>query len=474
MKLGIAALIAAMSLTTTQSSFAFESEEASFGYQDAPIIKSIPIKIDSADATRFDKFQAALDTIGIPAELDPDFSDFVHAGEVNQADVQKNIPYIDPELGLSRYLSFSNGNLQMFRDFFKSMISLDYLEYQQALSTSNSSNDSSELMQHLKTVALQTQTQSAFPLAGLKILIDPGHMGGDDWDKDTGKFVSVNGRKVSEGSLTLWTALLTAKKLEKLGAIVQLTREKLGTVSSEDPKNFNSTPFINQYFYNSMDDWMAPYLTQSIDQIKLNIKNASEVQKAFTDAQKLQFFITGADLEARSKMVDTFKPDVTLDIHFDASKIDALQNNNQSLEAFIPGSFAKTETGSRRVRAMALKHLLEVRRWNQSVELADEITQSMSSSLNIPRLSSPDAFSALKVRDGVYARNLYINRRALSSLVVYLECLHYDHVNEHKRLSVLDQTGFYHATSFQYPNRLNDIADGIENGFIEYFKNLKL
>ena len=473
MKFWITVLSIFQLIAVSQKSFALELEEEPYGYHDIQEKKHlVKVEIDGSNATRVQKFEAALDALGIPPEQAPDFSHFVHANESNQDEVQKNLPYIDPDKGLSRYISLVNGNLQMFRDFFKSMISLDYLEYQQTLSTDNPSNDSSELMERLKLVAAQANT--TLPLQGLKILIDPGHMGGEDWDHDTGKYVAVGGLKVSEGSLNLWTSLLTAQKLEKLGATVMLTREKLGAVSKEDPQSFDTKPFINNYFYNSMDDWMAPYLEQSIDQVRKTVKNASETQKAYTDAQRMQFFITGLDLEARSQMIDTFNPDVTLDIHFDASKNDALQNSEQSLEAFVPGSFRKSETGSRKTKAMALKHLLEVRRWNQSVELADHLTQSMSGALDIPRLNRPEAFTAIHVRDGVYARNLYISRRAFSSMVVYLECLHYDHVSEYKSLATADRTGSYHDTTFQYPNRLDTISDGIEKGFVEYFKNLKL
>ncbi len=456
----------------TQSSFAYESDDG-YGYQNINELQAFEYNVNQGDATRIEKFEIALDTLGIPHEKAPDFSNFVHAGEVNVNEMKANLPFIDPDLGLSRYLSIFKGNLQLFRDFYKSMISLDYLEYQQTLTTQNPSNDSSTLMQRLQTVATQTQLNQLYPLQGLKVLIDPGHMGGTNWDQFTGKYVSVNGTKVSEGALNLWTSFLVAKKLEKLGATVKLTRDYLGSVSSENPNTFDTTPFINSYFHNSMDGWMSSYLNLPIDQLKRSIKNASEVQKAYTPAQRAQYFITGLDLEARSLMIDQFNPDITLDIHFDASDTGKLQNVNQSLEAFIPGSFRSSETGGRKSKMMALKHLLEVRRWGQSVELADHVTQSMSTALKIPRLSVPEAFTAKKVRDGVYARNLYIARRAFSSLVIYLECMHYDHVKEHSRLAIKNRSGTYRNISFKYPSRLDTLSTSIENGFLSYFKNMK-
>ena len=462
-------------IISSQTTLAFESEEHPFGYLD-PAHEMLP-KIQSkkriADATRIEKFEAALDALGIPLEEAPDFSNFVHANEVNEDDVRKNATFIDPDSALLRYVSLVKGNLQLFRDFFKSMISLDQLEYQQSLSTSNPSNDSEELMNHLSAVSTQVKAKERLPLTGLKVLIDPGHMGGDEWDHNTGKYVEVNGKKVSEGTLTLWTSLVLAERLENLGATILLTREKIGTVSEETYPDFNVTPFLNSYFQNSMDDWMAPYLDQPIDIVRNTIKTATEVQKAYSSTQKMRFYITGADLEARSKMIDSFKPDVSIIIHFDASKSDQLQSSVQSLEAFIPGGYGLNETGGRKAKALGLKHLLEVRRWNQTVELADQVTDSMSDSLRIPRLNIPKAFSGVRVRDGVYTRNLYLNRRSMNGLLVYLECLHYDHVQEHPKLTKLNETGSYHGNAYQYPSRLNDIVDGIESGMLRYFENFQ-
>jgi N-acetylmuramoyl-L-alanine amidase len=474
MQLRLLIALTLLLFTLAKPSFAFESEDQAYGYADT--IEFKPTQNNRSlelDANRIQKFEAALDTLGIPKEDAPDFSNFIHANEVNEFEVRKNMPFIDPDKGIARYLSFSKGTLQLFRDFFRSITNLDYLEFETSLSANNPSIDSLNLIQRLKSVATQVRARNNLPLLGLKILIDPGHMGGNDWDHHTGKFVEFGGKKVSEGDLTLWTSLLTAKKLEDLGALVVVTRERQMSVSNQNPETFDITPHVNNYFYNSLDGWMAPYLEQPIDTIRKTIRNASEVGKAYTDTQRMQYFILGEDLEARSKMIDSFQPDITIDIHYDATKTDQIQSKTQSLEAFIPGAFLKAETGARKTKALALKHLLEVRRWNQTVDLADEVTSAMSKSLGIPRLDSPQAFTGIRVRDGVYTRNLYIARRAMSGLLIYLECLHYDHVQEHSRLANLDRSATYHQTEFKYPSRVDEVVSGIESGILNYFKNAK-
>jgi N-acetylmuramoyl-L-alanine amidase len=462
-------------MTTPLVTQAYESEDQPYGYLDAPIIKSYPaIKIRPNDQTRIEKFESALEVLGIPKEEAPDFSNFVQSNEVNEGELRQNLRAIDPDQGLLRYVSFNQGWLELFRDFFSKSIPSGYLEFSRSLSNKNPSVDSDELMQRLRQVSTQVRSGENKPLNGLKILIDPGHMGGDLWDQRTGKFVSVDGRKVSEGDLTLWTALVTAKKLVALGASVVLTRDRVGTVSSSTLENYDASPFVRSYFYNSMDDWMAPYLEKPIDELKRIIRTAPESVKAFSQNQRAHFYIFGEDLEARARLMDQFQPDITLVVHYDASKNDQLQNSVQSLEAFIPGAFRANETGSRKSRALALKHLLEVRRWNQTVELADQVTGAMSKSLSIPRLNKPEAFNGIRVRDGVYTRNLFLTRRLKSGLMVYLECLHYDHVNEHARLAVKDRSLKYNSETITYPSRIDAVANGIENGILNYFRSISI
>jgi len=436
------------------------------------------------DGRRFRKFQVALQALGVPPETDPDFSKFPAPIEVSESDVMDHLPYIDPDGGLHRYLNLQANSIGLYKDFFSSLLPRDYLEFEQEMRDDNPSSDSLNLMNRLNQVATQVKAGSELPLSGLRIIIDPGHMGPaevmdvasgkmSNWDEITGKYVKYKGGKVSEGLLNLWTAMLTARQLESLGAEVRLTRSESGTVSKEDPTHFDITPYRNQYFYNSLDSWMNNYLHLSDAELARQVVKAPQVTAMKDPGRQVQqFYIGGADLEARSKMIDEFNPDITIDIHYDASKVNALQNGMDDVEAYVPGGFRETETGSRNIRAMELKHLLEGRRWNASVDLASAVTSSMAHDLNLPLLDRPSFLTAVKVKDGVYARNLYITRRAVEGLMVYLECLHYDHVNEFQKLTRLTELGQYHGVSFQYPSRLNQVSNGIMTGILNYFRSL--
>src|SRR5690606_4726088 len=77
--------------------------------------------------------------------------------------------------------------------------------------------------------------QPGKPLAGLKIALDPGHLGGQ-WAKMEERWFQIGKSKpVTEGDMTLAVAKLMAPRLEALGAEVILTRSKASPVTSLRP-----------------------------------------------------------------------------------------------------------------------------------------------------------------------------------------------------------------------------------------------
>ncbi|NDG84245.1 MAG: hypothetical protein EBX52_04305 [Proteobacteria bacterium] len=421
------------------------------------------------------KFGLALDALGIPREPEPGFNGFPLPNEVNQSEVAAHLDAIDPDGGLRRYLDFKNSTVSLFKEFFTPLLPVSFIDYIYPFRNSGASSDSFQLLFKLERSARRIK-QPLFvnPLEGLKIVIDPGHMGTEDWDTSTGKYVRFGGRKVSEGQIALSTSLLLANELEALGATVILTRTRNGTVAATTPETFDHRPYLNQYFYNAKDSWMSDLLKKPDAALIQSVKNAPETARAYSDTQRTQFFIGGEDLEARSKIIDRENPDIVIVIHFDANQSDQLQNSEASVEAFVPGGVRQGETGSRLMRSYHLKHLLEVNRWNQSVNLAAAMTSELARNTGLPLLSQPEFLTSIKVKDGVYARNLYLNRRNLKALTVYMECLHYDHVGEFYKLSSNFVSGSYHGSPFRYPARLDAVVSGLRDGMIRYFKEANL
>lgn len=432
------------------------------------------------DGLRLKKFQSLLQALGVPLEEAPDFSNLPENGLVNQSDVLHQLEYIDPDNGFRRYLDLSYNSVSLYNDFFSRILPSSYLEREYFFKGQNKSSDHSDLIQHLKGITQRNRYANlavsplyapfrVLPLTGIKILIDPGHIGGDQWDTLTGKFVQINKQKVSEGDLNLWTSVLLAQELEALGAEIKLTRDSQAPVSKIDLDTYDLTPYQNESLYNGLDDWISQYLHLNSKDLVTAVKKDPKYQSLYSPRARTDFFISTIDLQARADQIREFKPDITINIHYDASENFKLQNKYDDVEAYVPGSFRLNETGSRKSRAFALTHLLSIQQWQESVTLAGRVTQAMSKELGIPLLDAPQFLTSIKVKDGVYARNLFLTRRTVNGLIVYLECLHYDHVNEFKQLATKNKTGVYRGLSFKYPSRVDTVVRGIKNGLLSYF-----
>src|SRR5207248_11776749 len=76
------------------------------------------------------------------------------------------------------------------------------------------------------------------PLAGLRIALDPGHLGGK-WAKMEERWFKFGDTKpVTEGDLTLRVSRMLALRLRKLGATVLFVRNSTQPITSKRPGDF--------------------------------------------------------------------------------------------------------------------------------------------------------------------------------------------------------------------------------------------
>lgn len=421
---------------------------------------------------RLRKFALALKTLGIPAEKITDFADFPDAGRVSTSDVLGLAKYIDPDGGLRRYLDVTASRITLYPNFAVDSKGQDAPDYSVATGA-RSNEDSPDLIRNLGRVADQVRANRPHPLAGLRVVIDPGHMGSPFWNDKDGKFVKFGGKTVAEGELTLWTAKLLANELEALGATVLLTRTTTDPVTTYTWDDFNPSAQLANYYYKSLDDWMPKYLALSDAELVRRLPSAPEVVKMKGFSGKVYLFLQ-EDMNARAKIVDAFKPDVFIDLHFDSQKTDALQSSRDDVSVYVPGGIRKNETGAINQRTDGLKHLLDVRRWKQSARMDSLLVNQVAKNLGLPALKDPNAVqTAVKVSDGVYARNIYETKRMTGSLCGFFESFHYDHVREFPRLTTLDRSSIYHGHAFRYPSRLEAISTGIRQGLLTYFQSFQ-
>ncbi len=432
----------------------------------------VGLLIASANATEYlEKFELALQALKIPPEAAPNYSEFPSDGQVSAKDILSNLDIIDPDKVLRQYMKISNEKVELYSDLIQGSSGSNPIQYSVELSPLKS-EDSPDLFNRLEKIASAVKAGAKKPLTGFTVLIDPGHMGDAGiWDEASGKYVSVGGKTVREGQLTLWTAMLVANELTELGALVTLTRTDFVPVAG-DFATYNPENEIAQAVYkSSRADWMQKILAKPESQLKKEIVSAPEIIKIL-DRDRRQHYLQ-ADLDARSDMIDQLKPDLFIDIHFDALELNKLQSRINDVEVYVPGGAMKGEFGTRNGRARLTKHLLDIRRWKQSVVMAKTVVDQISKNLNIPTLKNPfdnGDLNTVMVEDGVLARNLFQTNRSVHGLTMFFECAHYDHVDEFERMSKIDAEAAYEGKTFKYPSRLNSISSAMRDGILQYFR----
>ncbi|MDQ5956771.1 MAG: hypothetical protein QG627_1056 [Chlamydiota bacterium] len=282
-------------------------------------------------------------------------------------------------------------------------------------------------------------------LANCKIAIDPGHFG-SEYSHLEQRFVEINFQKkllaFNEGDLTFLTALYLKELLEKEGAEVFLTRTK------------KAEGALSQNFFQFLQTHPDLWLTKK------------------TLAQLFRGIYNGVDLYARAEKINTFKPDVTVIIHYNAhdsegEKYTCTTDKNYNM-VFIPGSFGNGELKEKKSRYEFLR-LLVTSDFILSKQFSKIVLKKFNEHLQISSVAPSDGAryletASIEVEKGVYARNLALTRLVHGPLC-YGESLVQNNLAEALRLSHSD-------TEIQgYPcsSRLKEVALAYFQAIQEFF-----
>ncbi|MGB0521881.1 MAG: hypothetical protein ACPGJS_02915 [Flammeovirgaceae bacterium] len=309
------------------------------------------------------------------------------------------------------------------------------------------------------------------PLEGLKIAIDPVHIGGSDsmaiLEKKLVKVITDTNDSIfmDEGALTLATARILEIKLKKLGAQVLLTRRKPGEAAVG--KSFESwlkTDFHTwvqwDFSKGELDRAQAEYLKTKAD--KPYIFN--------------QYF-KRKDLLARTQKINQFKPDLTVMIRYNVDEAnwerrgadDFLRPTQANYcLAFVPGGFMRNELATKRDR-LEFMRLLLTDDVTESTRFSRMLLNHINYKLGVPSVATDADYNFLKkssvqVEKGVYARNLSMTRLVHGPLS-YGEVLCLDNVNECVALTKKELKVGEIVTS----KRVEQVADAYVDAMLEFF-----
>ncbi len=320
------------------------------------------------------------------------------------------------------------------------------------------------LKQYEGYLPVNEKKMGALPLSGVKIALDPGHLGGDmETAMMEGKFIRIKNAdgtitEFNEGNIALKTAKILAKKLEAQGARVMLTREKQG-ISAFD---MSYEAWLQSSFDFALEEALKNEALSEADYQKLKHKrNKKEIH---------DLLFRRLDIEERARKINAFRPDLCLVIHYNVDEENYLNRDreNQLLNAteanysmvFMPGSFLKNEL-QRKEERIELMRLLMTNDLALSLRFNSIIMNELEDNINVLPIS-PDSkmgyirnASVFTGHDGVFARNLALTRM-VHAPICYTEPLCQDNIEEYPRLA--------------NGSRLEEVAEAYYLGIMKFFE----
>jgi N-acetylmuramoyl-L-alanine amidase len=278
-------------------------------------------------------------------------------------------------------------------------------------------------LQFLESNETSNFSLSRFQLSGSKILIDPGHIGGDFSEMEGRHFAIGDDEPVKEGDLALSVALKLKSELQKKGAIVSLSRKQNKPVSQKRPQDFKE---LAQTWFSRME-WLQ----------KLSEEERS---KRIQKRQELYFYRV-SEIMVRSEIIRKSQPDLVLCIHLNAAPWPDPDNKSlvtrNDYHVLVNGCYMGGEVAYDNQRFEMIWRV--VNRWAGKERLiAEHMSQAFAQETGLPAFAykGPNALKIGEV-EGVWARNLLANR-IYEAPVVFLEPYIANSEEVYQRIQMVD------------------------------------
>lgn len=303
------------------------------------------------------------------------------------------------------------------------------------------------------------------PLSGLKIALDPGHIGGAWAKMEERWFKSGDAAPVEEGEMTLFVAKMVAEKLRGLGARVSFVRDKTEPVTPYRPNDFKETAravLKAEGIENPPEDFERPD-----DPLReQSVRWQSEI-----------LFYRTSEIRERARRVNTkLRPDVVLCLHFNAEAWGDEHNptltDKNHLHLLVNGSYLPPELESDDVRFEMLRRLLS-RDFDEEIKIADVAAPALAKKSGLPPYEyTRDIVTKVGTSGYVYARNLAATR-LYECPVVYFEPYVMNSVDVFARVQAGDYEGTRVVNGIERPSIYREYVDGVVDGLMEYYKTAR-
>ena len=304
------------------------------------------------------------------------------------------------------------------------------------------------------------------PLSGLRIALDPGHLGGK-WAKMEERWFQVgDSAPVQEGDLTLLVARLLAPQLRALGANVSFARARTEPVTPMRPDDFKMLA-------------RKILIKNGIPQPRADVLDPNDPEKEHTIKWQSEIlFYRYSEIRRRAALVNTrLHPDLVLCLHFNAEgwgdpNTPTLTDLNH-LHLLVNGSYLSEELEFDDERFEMVRRLLS-RAYDEELPLADSVADALARETQLPAYQYPTTLFTTKVGSTgyVYARNL-LATRIYRCPVVYCEPYVMNSRDAFARIEAGDYEGTREVNGVQRKSIFREYADGVVAGLANYYRQTR-
>ena len=318
-----------------------------------------------------------------------------------------------------------------------------------------SSSSEKPLPYEYKTKA--TSSDPSRPLAGIKIALDPGHIGGD-WAKLEGRYFKLGGDPpVEEAKLAMITCTLLAERLEADGADIVWAKRGYEPTTDLRPDSLHREAIAALS--------MNPNTTKKIS-------GEGAIQRMINNEAALLFYRT-AEIRARAEKVNALHPDVTICVHYNADDWGNPDHptliGHSRLVIFVNGAYERSELVFDDTKFDLLRKLLD-RDAVAEERGCEDVGQAMLDEFKYPPEDYAAGYFAKHVTHvpSVYARDLLANR-LYHGPVIYCEGPYMNAYDAYYRIIAGDYLGQREIHGQEYPSIYRQYAESVEKGVLKYF-----
>ncbi|MDE1171089.1 MAG: N-acetylmuramoyl-L-alanine amidase [Verrucomicrobium sp.] len=298
------------------------------------------------------------------------------------------------------------------------------------------------------------------PLQGLRIAIDPGHIGGD-WGQVEDRSTLYPGvGRIQEGDMNLITARLLEKRLTALGATVFPTRRDTDPVTDLRPADLREEALA------ALLDWKPRWKVIPPSQRERVLRGHIEEMSHLLFERKYEFLARGA------KIRRSFQPDVTLVLYINATPSSGrcrLVSDNRNI-FFVEGAYTPQEALDPDEQLRLFYKVLD-RVTPVEYEVAASIARAFTAATRLKPVEYGNTATTRLVDPGNYyvvARNLGANRQ-YDGPVVTTEPYFMNNATVARRLVAGDYEGERLFRGRFYPSIFREYADCVVAGLLDAY-----